>query len=107
MTKKDAQTVEVRYKIINAGMEKVPYPTTLVKIDLTPLNTLDEKWLKVEELIPNDGSQMKPGQMLEKTVTFKQESWTPGYYPVEVETNINSKEFNKLNNKALGYFIIE
>lgn len=107
VTKTDDQTVEVRYKVINAGMEKVPYPTTMVKIDLTPLNTLDEKWLKSEEIIANDGSQLKPGQMLEKTVTFKQASWSPGYYPVEVETNINSKEFNKHNNKALGYFVLE
>lgn len=107
VTKKDEQTVEVRYQVINAGMEKVPYPTTLVKMDLTPLNTLDEKWLKAEELAPSNGSQLKPGQVIEKTVTFKQDNWAPGYYPVEVQVGINSKEYNKQNNKALGYFAFE
>lgn len=107
VTKKDDQTVEVRYKVINAGMEKVPYPTTQVKIDLTPLNTLDEKWISVQEIAPNDGAKIRPGQVIEKTATFKQASWIPGYYPVEVESSINSKEFNKLNNKTLGYFILE
>ncbi|MES2768941.1 MAG: bifunctional UDP-sugar hydrolase/5'-nucleotidase [Bdellovibrionota bacterium] len=105
--RKDEHTVEIRYKVINAGMEKVPYPTTSAKIDLTPLNTLDEKWLSVQEIAPNDGSQLKPGQVIEKTATFKQDKWISGYYPVEVESNISSKEFNKLNNKTLGYFILE
>lgn len=107
VTKKDPQTVEVRYKIINAGMNKVAFPMTLAKIDLTPLNTLDEKWLKDQVAAPMGETYLKPGQAIERTATFRQDSWVSGYYPVQVETNVDSKEYNKANNKALGYFLLE
>lgn len=107
VTKKDEQTVEVRYKVINAGMETAKYPTASVKIDLTPLNTLDEKWLSVQEIAPNDGSVLKPGQVVEKTAVFKQENWLSGYYPVVVEVGVQSQEFNKVNNKVTGYFKLQ
>lgn len=107
LTKKDDQTVEVRYKIINAGMEKARMPATAAKIDITPLNTLDEKWLSVQEVAPNDETYLKPGQTLQKTAYFKQDSWIPGYYPVVVEVGIQSKEFNTANNKVTGFFKIQ
>lgn len=107
LIRKDTQKVEIRYKVINAGMEKVPMPTTQVKIDLTPLNTLDEKWLTVQEIGQNNGTYLKPGQSLDKVATFTQETWIPGYYPVVVEAGINSNEFNKVNNKVTGYFKLQ
>lgn len=107
VNKADDKTVIIHYKIINAGMEKAPIPTSEVRIDLTPLNTLDEKWLTVQEISPSDGSQLAPGQTIEKTVKFVQDKWIPGYYPVEVQAGIYSKEFNKENNKVIGYFKLE
>src|SRR5690606_36308051 len=103
----DAKTIEIKYKVINAGMEKGPVPTTMAKIDLSPLNTLDEKWLTVQEMAPNDGSVLKPGQIIEKTAIFKQDHWQPGYYPVEAHVGVNSKEFNIKNNKVIGYFRVD
>jgi 5'-nucleotidase/UDP-sugar diphosphatase len=107
VTKKDPQTVEINYKLINAGLEKVLMPTTAAKIDLTPLNTLDDKWLVVQESNQSDNIYLKPRQVVEKTVTFKQANWIPGYYPVEVEASQNEAEFNKENNKVTGYFKLE
>lgn len=107
VVKVDPKTVVIHYKIINAGMEKAPIPTTEAKIDLTPLNTLDEKWITVQEIGPDNGTELAPGQVLEKTAKFVQDKWIPGYYPVEVQAGVFSKEFNKDNNKAIGYFKIE
>lgn len=107
VVKVDPKTVVIHYKIINAGMEKAPIPTTEVKIDLTPLNTLDEKWIKIQEIGSDNGTPFAPGQVIEKTVKFVQGKWISGYYPVEVQAGIFSKEFNKENNKAIGYFKIE
>jgi 5'-nucleotidase/UDP-sugar diphosphatase len=107
VTKKDPTTVVINYKLINAGMQPVVMPTTQAKIDLTPLNTLDEKWLTAQEINQNQDLILKPGQMVEKSVTFTQSAWIPGYYPVEIEASVNDKEFNKVNNKVVGYYILE
>jgi 2',3'-cyclic-nucleotide 2'-phosphodiesterase (5'-nucleotidase family) len=107
VSKVDSKTVVIHYKIINAGMEKAPVPTSEAKIDLTPLNTLDEKWITVQEIGPSNGAQMAPGQVIEKTAKFVQDKWIPGYYPVEAQAGVSSMEFNKSNNKAIGYFKIE
>ncbi len=103
----DSKTIVIKYKIINAGMEEVPVPTTMAKIDLSPLNTLDEKWLTVQEIAPNDGSVLRPGQIIEKTAVFTQDFWQAGYYPVEVQVGIDKREFNTKNNKVIGYFRVD
>lgn len=105
--KKDERTVEISYKLINAGMEKVAVPTTSAKIDLTPLNTLDERWLSAKDVSLNSGTYIKPRQVVEKTVIFTQNKWLSGYYPVEIESAVDKHEFNTKNNKVLGYFKLE
>jgi 2',3'-cyclic-nucleotide 2'-phosphodiesterase (5'-nucleotidase family) len=102
--KVDAKTVTVRYKVINAGLTQVAYPSVLIKVDVTPKNTLDENWSSDAVAAPLEPTYLKAGESFEKTATFIKDSWPSGYYDISVETNIDPAEYNKDNNRAEGYF---
>jgi len=100
----DEKTVTVRYKVINAGLRDVDYPSVLTKVDLTPKNTLDEQWATDVQMAPLGKIKLKAGKSFVETVKFVRDSWPSGSYTVSVETNIEPKELNKINNKATGYY---
>ncbi len=95
--------LKIHFTLLNAGISEFKIPSFHLKVDISPKDSLDEKWVKL--MFPEYvGKTLKGGKSIQITTTLDVVGWPQGVYPVDIESLPVPKEINEDNNKAQSYF---
>ncbi len=91
------------FQVLNSGMRKLKIPDFYVRVDYSPKNTLDDKWLKIT--FPQYiGKTLQPGKTLSISTEIDVKGWPRGVYPIDIESLPVHDEIVLDNNSARSYF---
>lgn len=97
--------LKVHFTLLNAGMGEFKIPSFHMKVDISPKDTLDEKWVKL--MFPEYvGKTLKGGKSIQITTTLDVSGWPQGVYPIDIESLPVANEVNEDNNTARSYFTL-
>lgn len=97
--------VRVSFHVFNAGLTSAKIPETMIRVDRTPMDSLDDNWEVFTASNRTDKTELAPGESAEMFMEWPltkslQGSW---FYPIEIIVGTAAGEQITGNNKVVSH----
>lgn len=107
------RTIGIRFKVFNAGLKAAPIPKAILRVDRTPLDSLDDNWAEYHPAPRTTATStralsetlIEPGSFVEMEVIWPITHAAAGtmFYPIEITIDSAVGEQNTKNNSLTSY----